>query len=127
LGILIAWEKFSLKKAGGLEISGDLAVHKFNKEKSKFANYLGEIRVPLRAPTPQVRYAKYPSAAAFLRAKNFGIAQNYKYASSLLLLSYRVSLFPWVRSESTEDLWLPGSSGEFPTGVKRLRSARDGG
>jgi hypothetical protein len=76
---------------------------------------------------PLAREVKYLPPVPFLRAKNWGIVKMYGYASSLLLLSYRVALFPWVRSESTENLWLPGPSGEFPTGIKGLRSARNGG
>ncbi len=106
-------------------------VRKFNNEESKFANYLAEIwgaarRDPTclrRKPVTRNRRPQVP----FLRAKDFCIVKMYGYASSLLLLSHRVSLFPRVRSESTENVWLPGGSGEFPTGIKRLRSARDGG
>jgi hypothetical protein len=36
-------KKLSLKKPGDWKIPRNLAVRKFNKEKSKFANYLGEI------------------------------------------------------------------------------------
>jgi hypothetical protein len=43
LGILIARAKTLFEKGGGTGIPGNLAVRKFNKEKSKFANYLGEI------------------------------------------------------------------------------------
>jgi hypothetical protein len=115
-GYRLHGQKLSLKKAGGLENSWESGGSEIQHRKIKicelFRRNLGR---------------DLNSNTAFLRAKNFGIAQNYRYASSLLLLSYRVSLFLWVRSESTEDLWLPGPSGEFPTGIKGLRSARDGG
>jgi hypothetical protein len=49
MGLAIAWAKLSLKKAGDCKISEDLAVKKFNNEKSKFANYLAEIQVAISA------------------------------------------------------------------------------
>jgi hypothetical protein len=49
MGLSIAWTKLSLKKAGDCRISENLAVKRFNNEKSRFANYLAEIQVAISA------------------------------------------------------------------------------